>query len=153
MLDVYIIGDGAELPGLQLKCRNETITNVNFIDRVNFAQLKLHITALDILFAQIGEDYATAIPSKIFEYIAAGRKILLGLPEGPAQDLFGRFAGVYIFAAEDRASFNEALSKCIDEPFTFSDVSENRNVLASEFLRESSARNIAEEILTVYNQK
>jgi hypothetical protein len=114
MLDVYIIGDGAELPGLQLKCRNETITNVNFIDRVNFAQLKLHITALDILFAQIGEDYATAIPSKIFEYIAAGRKILLGLPEGPAQDLFGRFAGVYIFAAEDRASFNEALSKCID---------------------------------------
>ena len=42
----------------------------------------------DVLFAQIGDNFKTAIPTKVFEYIASGRRVLLGLPEGPAREIF-----------------------------------------------------------------
>ena len=96
-LGINFIGDGASLKALQFKCKQEAINNVKFFGEVSPDEVPQYMSSADILFAQIGQNFSSAIPTKIFEYISAGRKILLGLPEGPAKEIFKNFYGVEIF--------------------------------------------------------
>ena len=148
---IMIIGDGADLQFLKQKCTQAGINNVSFTGHVCLTELKEYLVDLHILFAQIGEEYATAIPSKVFEYIASGRKIILGLPNGPAKHVFGRFKGVYIFSAEEESSFREAFKKCISDHMTISDINENRDLLRLEFLRETGAGKMVDAVVDSSN--
>ena len=107
-LHVTIVGDGARLEHLRQRCVVEGIDNISFIGFVSPRDALTFMTEADILFAQIGEEFATAIPTKIFEYIACGRKVLLGLPSGPAKDIFSPFSGVEVFQVGDASAFRGA---------------------------------------------
>ena len=92
----------------------------------------------DILFAQIGKDYVSAIPTKIFEYIAAGRRVLLGLPnEGIAKNMFSSFDGVEIFKSGDIDDMFTAYRNLLNNKFSKKDIANNLIKLKLEHLREN----------------
>ena len=64
-----------------------------------------HYSEADIFYAQITKDFCSAVPSKIFEYISIGRKTVLGLPDGPAKNIFSKFSNVFIHIPEDKKDF------------------------------------------------
>lgn len=92
---------------------------------------------VDILFSQIGPDYRTAVPAKVFEYIASGRRVLLGLPKGPAREIFSKFYGGEIFDVGIRKSFFESYHRL--KSLHYSDLEREKDI---SLLRESSAKSL-----------
>ena len=92
------------------------------------------------------------MPTKIFDYIASGRLVLLGLPHGPAREIFEKFSGVEIFYPRDEDSFNQAFKKLIEKKFNEKMRLHNLNILKSDFIREISAKKLAEYIVKDYQK-
>lgn len=134
---ITIVGDGTRLNYIMKLCSNEKISNINFKKPINFDQISNLYRKSDILFAQIGASYTSAIPSKIFEYIASGRLILLGLPEGAAKKVFSSFNGVEIFNTGDVKAMSNSLKKLVDNPFTENLRNDNLKKLSKNYIREN----------------
>ena len=96
-VEINFIGDGNQLKELKRISKKYKDIRVNFLGFVAKSELKKYFTNSDILFASIGENFDSAVPTKIFDYIASGRLVLLGLPHGPAREIFEKFSGVEIF--------------------------------------------------------
>lgn len=139
-LEIKIIGDGTKLQDLKKKCSNENIENVIFMGFVPPNEIRKHMETVDIFFAQIGQPYRTAVPTKVFEYIASGRKVLLGLPKGPAREIFSKFYGVEIFELGSSKSFCESFNFLNESHFSYLDREYNISLLQNNYLRESSAK-------------
>lgn len=151
-LNVAIVGDGAKLEHLRQRCILEGIDNVTFSGFVTPSDALIFMQGADILFAQIGEDFATAIPTKIFEYVACGRKVLLGLPSGPAKDIFSQFSGVEVFQVGDDKAFRVAFEKLLALDFTQTAREANLEILKRRYLREESADLLIDSILQLRTQ-
>lgn len=137
-LSINIIGDGAKLKYLKTLTKKEKIKNINFYGAVSPESVLKFIQNADILFAQIGSDFSSAVPTKIFEYIASGRKIILGLPNGPAKDIFKDFYGVEIFNTGDIDEFQTAYDKSINTSLSNVEIQSNLDHLKKNYVREKS---------------
>ena len=96
------------------------------------------------MFAQIGKNFSSAVPTKIFEYLASSRKILLGLPEGQAKEIFKNFYGIKIFEAgnnEELFKNFEAIKELKYESYM---AKKNKIVLSTKFIREENIINYLE---------
>ena len=111
--------------------------------------VKGYIDSADILFAQIGAKYKTAVPTKVFEYIASGRKVILGLPEGPARKIFSEFHGIEIFEVGNRESLLEAYNRLLITEITKERNRNNVDLLRVRYLREKSAKRLVKAIENV----
>jgi hypothetical protein len=148
-LMITIVGDGAKLEALKRKCECDNISNIFFSGLVPAAAVRGYIDSADILFAQIGAKYKTAVPTKVFEYIASGRKVLLGLPEGPARKIFSEFHGIEIFEVGNRECFLEAYNRLLKIEITEERNNKNVDLLRVRYLREKSAKRLVQAIENV----
>ena len=89
------------------------------------------------------------MPTKVFEYIASGRKVILGLPEGPARKIFSEFHGVEIFEVGNREYFLEAYNRLLSIDVTEECKKINIDVLRPSFVREESAQMLVHAIANV----
>ena len=151
-VEINFIGDGNQLKELKRISKKYKDIRVNFLGFVAKSELKKYFTNSDILFASIGENFDSAVPTKIFDYIASGRLILLGLPHGPAREIFEKFSGVEIFYPRDKDSFDQAFKKLIGKKFNEKMRLHNLNILKSDFIREISAKKLAEHIVKDYQK-
>ena len=134
---ITIVGDGARLNSIKNLCMMDKVDNIQFKKPIKFAQIPSLYSEADILFAQIGPLYKSAIPSKIFEYIASGRRVLVGLPEGIAKEIFSKFDGVEIFTTGDLSDMSNALKKLIENSFSESLRHNNLKKLKKNYIREN----------------
>ena len=137
-IEVNIVGDGAKLMGLKVRAIDENIKNITFHGPVSLDSVRRYMEEADILFAQIGENFQTAIPTKVFEYIAAGRKVLLGLPEGAAKDTFENFHGVEIFPVGSVTCMKKSYQDLIIQRFGDEERILNLELLKSRYIREKT---------------
>jgi colanic acid biosynthesis glycosyl transferase WcaI len=79
------VGSGAQLTGLQLKCRREGLRNVSFGPYVSRARLAESLGECDLgLVTQRNSCYGSVVPSKTYGLMAAGRAIIYIGPRGTA---------------------------------------------------------------------
>lgn len=134
---IIIIGEGAKLDHLKKLSMNNNIKNISFFEPVQFDELLKFYSKSDILFAQIGPNYSSAIPTKIFEYIASGKRVLLGLPEGIAKNIFSHFYGVEVFETGNIEKMNLSLKILLNNNFSQAEKLNNINNLKNNYLREN----------------
>jgi len=74
-----LIGDGKEKPALMKVAKEQDLSNVMFIDPIAKDQMAVALAAADICIAILKpiELFKTTYPNKVFDYMAAGRAILL----------------------------------------------------------------------------
>ncbi len=74
-----LVGDGKEKTALQQKAHEMQLTNLTFIDPVSKNQMADILAAADACIAILKplELYKTTYPNKVFDYMAAGRPVLL----------------------------------------------------------------------------
>jgi glycosyltransferase involved in cell wall biosynthesis len=74
-----LIGDGKEKPALMKVAKAQDLSNVMFIDPIAKDQMAVALAASDICIAILKpiELFKTTYPNKVFDYMAAGRTILL----------------------------------------------------------------------------
>lgn len=145
-IEVNIVGDGAMLSSLKLKAINENMTNIIFHGAISPDRVAQYMDKADILFAQIGKNFQSAIPTKVFEYIAAGRRVLLGLPEGAAKDTFQKFYGLEIFPVGQVSCMKKSYDLLVTKEFGVLERNYNANRLKSFYIRENSMVNFLSKL-------
>ena len=105
----------------------------------------------DIFFVQIGKEFTTALPSKIFEYLATGKGLILAAPPGPATDLASTFDGIYTIEPENSAILRKKILSLV----TTRDVTYIKNVriIAEKYLREDQAALFSKIVKDTYYNK
>lgn len=133
-INFELIGDGVHKKMLINEINIKKIQNVKISSPMGWNRLLKKYNDSDILYAQITNDFYSAIPSKIYEYIATGRKVVLGLPSGPARDIFCQFSGVYIHEPKSVSGCIKAIKNAKDSP---SPDCEGNRLLLKNYLREN----------------
>lgn len=132
--NVTLIGNGSELKKLHNLIFDKRFRNVTIKQPVQQEELSKEVQNADILYAQIGNSYFTAVPTKIFEYLTYGKHIVLGLPDGPAKTIFSSFNGVHIHSPQCTIdTFNVLKSVNLSKPV---DRELNLHKLKDSFIRE-----------------
>ena len=129
-----IVGEGIEKKFLVNSIKRKKIKNVVILPSVEWEDLLKHYSEADIFYAQITKEFCSAVPSKIFEYISIGKKIVLGLPDGPAKNIFSKFSNVFIHVPEDEKDFLRIIKKAENSKV---EKIENNTELIRGFIREN----------------
>jgi hypothetical protein len=137
-VEIDIVGDGAMLQSLQESCHSENVKNIMFHGAVSPANVMTYAKKADVLFAQIGENFSTAVPTKVFEYVASGCRVLLGLPIGPARDIFNEFRGVEIYQVGKISCLKDSYERLIFQKYEETDRQYNLEILKNNYIREKN---------------
>ncbi|RCK77985.1 MAG: Glycosyltransferase [Candidatus Ozemobacter sibiricus] len=133
-----LIGAGVRLPALREQAAALGLTRVAFpgvLPKPDALARMRQGSALVLLLKDDGTMDKT-IPSKVFDYMAAGRPILYGL-RGEAREILGRVPGNLEFSPSSAASLADAIKKLRAEfPARATQASQNREIVQAEFLRE-----------------
>ncbi len=136
---VVIVGGGADLPRLQELARREGFGNIEFAGPKPWTELLAYYSAAHVLYGQIGQAYETAVPSKLFEYLTSGRRVVFGTPPGIARSILAEFDCVHVVDPRDHARVREAVQSIMRDG-DFSPLVKNRDRVREKYLREPQAQ-------------
>ena len=110
------VGDGADKPRLEHRVRELGLRNVTMLPGVPHAEVPSLLAAADICLVPLRDVplFAATIPSKIFEYLAAG-KAVIGSVSGEAAQIL-REAGAIVGPPEDAVALAEAIRNIAAAP-------------------------------------
>jgi glycosyltransferase involved in cell wall biosynthesis len=137
-----LVGEGVEKERLRSEALERGLSNVHFAPAVRQDRIPGVLAAADALLVHLrpAEVFGSVIPSKTYEYLAAGRPILMGVPGDAARLVEEAEAGV-VFPSGDP----DALAGAVEEVMGL-DEEERRAV--GERGREYARRNFTVEALT-----
>jgi glycosyltransferase involved in cell wall biosynthesis len=138
-IDVIIVGGGSDLPRLQELTRRESFTNIQFVGPKPWTELLSYYSKAHVLYGQIGQAYETAVPSKLFEYLTTGRRVVFGTPRGIARSILEEFDGVHVVDPRDQNAVREAVQSIV-RAADYSPLVTNRDRVRENYLREPQAQ-------------
>ncbi|MCP4139322.1 MAG: glycosyltransferase family 4 protein [Chloroflexi bacterium] len=109
-IQIVLLGDGKEKAALQEKAKEMALQNVSFIDSVPKNEMANALAASDACLAILKpiEWYKATYPNKVFDYMAAGRPVVLAI-DGVIREVVDA-AGCGVFAEPGNA---DALAEAI----------------------------------------
>jgi glycosyltransferase involved in cell wall biosynthesis len=112
-----MIGTGPVRAAIEEKQRREGIGNVVFHDQVPLDRVTEYLTLSDVLLVPLRADpvFETFIPSKMFDFLACRRPIILGVDGEARRMLETRGGGLYA-EPEDLESYRRAILTLRDDP-------------------------------------
>jgi len=110
------VGEGADKPRLRRRARELALRNVTFLPGVPAHDVPHLLAAADICLVILRDLplFSTFIPSKMFEYLAAGRAVI-GAVKGEAAQIL-REAGGVVVPPEDSAALADAIRLLAADP-------------------------------------
>jgi len=110
------VGEGADKPRLQRRVAELGLANVALFPAVPHSGVPALLAAADICLVPLRDVplFSTFIPSKLFEYLAAGRAVI-GMVAGEAAQIL-REAGAVVVPPEDSTSLAEAIRALAADP-------------------------------------
>lgn len=117
-LKLLLVGDGAAKPALRQRAEELGLTQrVIFVDTVNKDQIVRYWSLLDVCIVHLRRTplFETVIPSKLFESMAMGVPILLGVVGEAQRIVEGEGCGL-CFAPEDPAALGDRLQQLAQDP-------------------------------------
>lgn len=112
-----LLGDGAERAELETNAKARGLSNVHFRDFVPHEEMPSYLSALDASLVHLRPAplFETVIPSKIFESMAMGVPILMGVG-GEAADLVNREGAGACFRAGDVDGLVSVINALASDP-------------------------------------
>jgi glycosyltransferase involved in cell wall biosynthesis len=138
-----IIGDGPEKQKLLSLSKELNLPNVKFIGNIPRSQMSSAIAACDAYIVPLKKNdlFLGAIPSKLFEPLAMGKPILLGV-DGEARELFiENGKGGLFFTPEDSKELANNIHKLYSDQDCVISLGENgEQFVSTNFNREKIAK-------------
>ncbi len=140
-ISFVILGDGAERETLLRKSQELRLSNVLFLGKQPREAIPGYLAAADACLAPLRkrEVFKTAIPSKMFEAMAAGKPVLLGV-EGEAKDILLDAQGGIPVPPEDPGALAEAVLQLRASPALCNEMGvSGRHAVLSKYSRHGQA--------------
>jgi glycosyltransferase involved in cell wall biosynthesis len=150
-LEVVIVGEGRDLARVKRYAKQSPSSNIVFVGGVPWERLVKYYSRANILYAQITADFDSAIPSKLYEYLATGIPVIYG-GQGVAAEFVQKFDDVEIVEPENPAALSQAIAR------TLSRIKKPKNdinvgIIRKNFLREKQVEKVAEIIAELAGYK
>jgi glycosyltransferase involved in cell wall biosynthesis len=80
-IQIILLGDGKEKPALIAQAKEMNLTNVTFLPSVRKTEMATVLAGADACIAILKplDEYKTTYPNKVFDYMAAGRPVILAI--------------------------------------------------------------------------
>jgi len=148
--NLRIIGKGNELNRLLEYVKSKKFKNITFLGYMPWNNMIEFIKASDCLIGQIGQEFESAIPSKLYEYAVCGRNIVFGLPDGAANNIIKDFKGFNIYSTGDSKTLKELLLQVKSFNISQENIDYNRKHVSKHFIREKEALKLVSKIKEEY---
>lgn len=136
-----LVGEGAEKEKLRALAEKERLSNILFLDQQPRHTIPLFINASDVCLVLLrkAELFTTVLPSKMLEFMACGRPVVLGV-DGQARKILDQAeAGVYISPGDPEALV-QAVIDLYRDPTLRSRLGENgREFICKHYSRKQKA--------------
>ena len=147
----YVVGDGSEKESIRLKARNAGLQNVIFSDYLFGSDLLSIYKDSDIGFIHLKEQIglSSALPSKLFDYLAVGLPVLIG-SAGCGKQIIEEYGAGWVFESGDAAALCDVLmgiAQSESEMGKKSNAAWNSRWIADPVVRASQVRAIVGELL------
>ena len=145
-----LIGDGNQRSAIQKYLLEEDIRNVYMPGKLRWARIIPYYQMSSILFASLKTEYDTAVPSKIYEYLATGLPIIF-LGKGATVELLNNFDNVFQTDVYSTAAIeNEIAEIRFQKP---ANSLTNTLTVGGNFIREKLSVRFVELIAGMLNEK
>ena len=139
-IDFLICGEGSEKKKIIELAKQHDTRNLVISKKLNWEELKERYKKTNIFFAQLSEEYWSAVPSKLYDYLSTG-KCLLFSGSGEAKNLLETFDNCFISNTDSL----EDIQLKIDEIITNGNYkrisTSNKMKVKKEFIREDLVNN------------
>ncbi|RKG40208.1 MULTISPECIES: glycosyltransferase [Acinetobacter] len=132
-----IVGGGTDFERIYALA-DHTASNLNFLGRKNFDELIEIYNSSDILYAQLTPDFATAMPSKLYEYLSTGKYIIYG-GQGVASATLSKFENVSLIQPCSVEILKQEIEKVLSE-FNSSLSVLNREKIQAQYIRDVTVK-------------
>jgi len=105
------VGDGQKKAELEKLTAHYRLDNVSFTGLQPLEYIPFFLRASDVLIECLKdvEVAKMAVPSKVFEYMASGKPIVLGCPDGEASALLNNAGGALTYHSSDADELSELI--------------------------------------------
>ncbi len=136
-----LVGEGAEKEKLQALAEKEHLTNIRFLHQQPRDTIPLFINASDVCLVLLrkADVFRTVLPSKMLEFMACGRPVVLGV-DGQARRILDQAqAGIYTTPG-DAASLTQVVMNLYRDSSLRGRLGENgRDFIVKHYSREQQA--------------
>ncbi len=104
-IKIILLGDGKDKPALQTRAARQGLDNVLFLPPVPKLEMPSILAAADACIAILKpvEMYKTTYPNKVFDYMAAGKPVILAIDGVIRQVVDSARAGIYVPPGDPQA--------------------------------------------------
>jgi glycosyltransferase involved in cell wall biosynthesis len=117
-VEFVFVGDGADRARIEADTRARGLTGVHFVGLVPRSEVPAWLASLDVLLVMLRDlpVFETVIPSKLFEFAAMERPIVLSAPRGEVRDMVESAGAGVCVDAEDAEQLAGAIRALRDDP-------------------------------------
>ncbi len=114
---IVLLGDGKEKPDLRARAAKMGLENITFVPPIPKTMMPAALAAADACIAILKpiEMYKTVYPNKVFDYMAAGRPVVLAI-DGVIRDVVESASGGIIVPPGDSKSLANAIRSLAHNP-------------------------------------
>ena len=145
-LRFLLIGDGAEREHLEREIHRRGLDSVRLLDLRPRAEVPAWIASSDLLLVLLRDlpVFRTVIPSKIFEFLAQERPVVLAAPRGEIRSLVEEAKAGFVIEPEDAAQLEGVIRHALAHPEEAAARAHNGRVwVHTSFVRDAQARRMA----------
>ena len=149
-IQIIFLGDGKEKPVLQQRAQDLRLTNVTFLPSVPKQEMKIMLAGADACIAILKPlaEYKTTYPNKVFDYMAAGRPIVLAIDGVIRQVVEAADCGLFAEPGNANA-VAEAILKMAGNP----EKSRLMGLSGRKYLEENFSREkLADKLITLFEE-
>jgi len=142
-LHFLLIGDGAERADLEASARERGLRNVTLLGLLPRAEIPAWIASIDLLVVLLRDlaVFRSVIPSKIFEFCAQERPVVVSAPRGEIRELVEAAGAARCIEPERPDALADAILACRRAPEqTAAMARRGREWVEAGFVREDLAR-------------
>jgi glycosyltransferase involved in cell wall biosynthesis len=134
-IEFNIVGEGTDFS--RIKGLSYSAKNIKTHGRIAWEDVLNIYNETDVLYAQLSENYATAVPSKLYEYLATGRPLIYG-GCGEAKEVLTEFDGVHVVPPDNSTELKKVINEIVSNFDSNRVLEENISIIKQKFIREDS---------------
>jgi len=139
--EFLFIGNGPDKLAIEAYVNEFNMYKIKIMDAIPQVEIAPYLHSADILIVILRENdfFKSAIPSKFFDYMAAGKPIVSNV-DGELREIMERYnTGIY-FSLTEKGSFGRALNILCNDPGKRQIMGDNgKKLVADKFLRSNLA--------------